>query len=173
MLKRAEAKRRFSNRVLRVSWDRLGLAMVLQQFRPTPLEHRLLHGQVALDKPVRLKTANAGSGSTTTLILTDGAGPFTAYHKPLDGIDAAQAAKYGHDRHSAIVNEAAAWFIAKNLGSPYRDMVPDMVVRSIWPTSAGTVGGYGTLTIEAPGQTKQDAQYRIPPNVIPPPSSTP
>lgn len=71
------------------------------------------------------------------MILTDGGGPLAAYHKPLDGINADQAAKYGHDPLSALVNESAAWLIAQFLGAPYRTRVPDMAIRSIWPSSSG------------------------------------
>jgi hypothetical protein len=145
-----------------MGWQELGIVITLQQFQPTLLEGRLLRAEVVSDSPVRNQTANAGTNNTTAVILADSSGPLAAFHKPLDGIDAAQAARYGHDRHSAIVNESAAWLVAKALGPPYRDMVPDVVVRSIWPKSPGAVGGYGALTVEAPGEAKQAAPQQNP-----------
>ncbi len=129
--------------------------MVLQQFQPTPLEQRLLRAAVVRDSPVRHQTANSGSSGVTALILSDSAGALEAYHKPLDGVDRTQAARYGHDPHSVLLNEAVAWFLARTLGDPYRDMVPDMVIRSIWPSTPGSTGGYGALSLGVGGETKR------------------
>lgn len=138
-----------------MSWERLGLSMVLQQFRPPAIERRLLVADVVADALVKNQTANPGSSGVTQLILSDGVGSLIAYHKALAGVDAAQARHYGHDVYSVLVNEAAAWFIARTLGSPYREMVPDTVIRSVWPNSAGAIGGYGALSVGVPGETQR------------------
>ena len=145
-----------------MTWERLGAGLVLQQYRPTPLEDRLLRAEVLRASPVRQQTFNAGSSQATAVILGDLAAPFTAYHKPLEGVDEGQAAGYGHDPRSAIINECAAWLMAKSLGSPYREMVPDVVVRSIWPSYSDAVGGFGTLSIEAPGSTNRPEPLQDP-----------
>lgn len=148
-----------------MDWARLGQTLVSQQYRPSSLEERLLRADVVRAAPVRNTTANAGSSETTAVILGDGGGVIAAYHKPLDGIDSRQVARYGHDAHGALVNESAAWLMAKMLGPPYRDMVPDVVIRSIWPTASGTmgfVGGFGALSIEAPGDTNVSAPLHDP-----------
>lgn len=141
-----------------MGWQEIGAAMAQQQYRPTGVEDRLFHADVIHAEVVKEKTANPGSSRVAKLMLVDSFGSIVAYHKPLDGIDRAQAAHYGHDPMSVLVNEAVAWMLAKVLGSPYRDLVPDMVIRSIWPsagTSAGVVNGYGCLTVQVPGNANQ------------------
>lgn len=130
--------------------------MLNQQQRPSGIDDRLLRADVLRVRPVRNQTANAGSSKTSTCILGDGSGRFTAYHKPAAGIDRQQAHAYGHDPLSALINESVARLLAGILGAPYSEMVPALMIRSIHPTEPGTEGGYGTMTEEAPGKTLQD-----------------
>jgi hypothetical protein len=138
-----------------MTWETLGQALVLQQYRPGSLEQRLLSAPVVADALVQNQTANAGSSTVLHVILSDSGGPFEAYHKPLDGVDRQQAGRYGHDPFSVLLNESAAWFLARVLGDPYRRMVPDMVVRSIWSTTTGAIGGFGALSIGVPGDANR------------------
>lgn len=142
--------------------ERLGIAMVLQQNRPQGTDDRLLRADVLRVQPVRNQTVNAGSSQTNACILGDAAGRFEAFHKPMSGIDVAQAANYGHDPLSALVNESAARFVAQLLGDPYREMVPAIVLRSISPGDPGLKGGLGTVAAKAPGHTGDDEPKRQP-----------
>lgn len=147
-----------------MTWTRLGLAMVLQQYRPGGIEQRLLTAPVIRDALVRNQTANPGSSSVTQLILSDAAGALEAYHKSLSGIDQVQAGRYGHDPFSVVLNESAAWFIAKIMGPGHRVLVPDVVIRSVWPTSAGAHSGFGVVSVGVVGaanhrQPLQDAAF--------------
>jgi len=104
------------------------------------------------------QTNNPGSSDVTALRLVAGA---FAFHKAVEGVNAAQAAYYGHDQWSVPINESAAWLIAKALGPPWTELVPAVVIRSLWP-AAPLKQGFGALSEKAPGDTNREAPLHLP-----------
>lgn len=136
----------------------MGLTMVFQQFRPSHVEDQLLRRGVRRFWAAEADTAHPGSSSTVAVALTDGT---LAFHKTLAGIDEPQAALFGHDSPSVLVNESAAWMIAKALGQPWTGLVPVTVLRSLWPRSP-LPQGYGALGLKMVGRPAEPAPLHDP-----------
>lgn len=68
-----------------------------------------------------------GVNSTYRLQLPDGT---EGFFKPVEGAHRFNAACYGHTREQTILNECAAWQLAKRLGHPFDQLVPRTVLRS-------------------------------------------
>lgn len=92
------------------------------------------------------------------------------YFKPLDGEDAWTAADYGQETdtlgNQQCLHEAAAWMVAKRLGSPYCDIVVPAVIREV-SGRRGVVSlafepsEEGGWSIAVPGYVSQDMPEQV------------
>lgn len=130
--------------------ERFGTTLFLQQLVPNQLEDELLRVDVLRMWAAASATSHPGSSSVNGVAL---ASKRVAFHKPAAGVNQQQAAGYGHDPLSVLINESAAWMIARELGSPFDDWVPTTVVRSLWPQDTALIGGFGALSEAMPGYT--------------------
>ena len=130
--------------------ERAGTAVLLQQYRPTPAEDELLRSDVVRMWSAATTTNNPGSSKTNGVAL---ATRTVAFHKAVAGIDPQQAqGLFGHEPWAVLVNESAAWMIARELGAPWSDWVPTTVIRSLWPQDPALVGGFGSIGHKMAGQ---------------------
>ena len=148
-----------------MGWQELAIVSRCSSFSRHCWRVRLLRAEVVGDSPVRNQTANAGTNNTTSAVYprrqqrAAGRLPQAA----LDGIDAAQGQKNTatigtrriRQRVGGVASREGAGTSLPRHGSRRR-------VRSIWPKSPGSVGGYGALTVEAPGEAKQAAPQQNP-----------
>lgn len=107
----------------------------IQTLQTSPREQALLAPQraLAVDIPPDL-----GDSEVFFLALQDSS---VAVWKPLGGVSQDIAAFYSHTPHDVMVNEVAAWQLAKRLGEPFTDLVPVAVWREL--------PGVGELLIDA------------------------
>ena len=63
----------------------------------------------------------------------------SAFFKPLAGIQLTRAAEYDQTPQDVLINECAAWLMARSLGSPFSNLVPTCVPACI-------SGNLGTLS---------------------------
>jgi len=127
------------------------VTLLLQQYRPTPEEDELLRADVRRMWSASTQTAHPGSSNVTKAAL---ATRRVAFHKAGAGVDGPQAAQYGHDRWSVLINESAAWMVAKALGQRWASMVPPTMIRSLWPAPP-LVHGFGVFSVGKPGETSR------------------
>ena len=78
---------------------------------------------LAIDMP-----PDSGDSQVFFLSLEDNT---VAVWKPLGGVNHHTAAFYGHTPQDVMVNEAAAWQLAKRLGPPFTELVPVAVWREL------------------------------------------
>lgn len=86
--------------------------------------------------------AMGGSNETREVKLTNG---ITGYHKPFAGLNDQVAETFGHTSAQQPVHEVAAWQLARELGPPWDQIVPPVVLRSF-------DGRMGSFALERPGQ---------------------
>jgi len=147
-------------RIYRVTLrERVGITLLLQQGRPTPVEEELLHAPIVSIRGAQESTENAGTSRVSKVALRTRR---VCFHKTAVGINRAQASLYGHKQFGVLINESAAWMLAKALGAPFDEWVPPTVIRSIWPTDQKLAGGYGVLSIGMEGQTNVDPPLEDP-----------
>lgn len=105
-----------------------------------PAEHALLEVDVVnVDWP-----DESGVNETFRVWFSDGS---EAYHKPFDGLDQGVGSDYGHDAPLQPMHEVAAWVLARELGGPWRDLVPPCVIREV-------EGRLGSLSAGMPGEPR-------------------
>jgi hypothetical protein len=139
--------------------ERLGMTLLLQQERPSPIEEELLRGDVRGIRAAAASTKHEGSSNVNKVALATGQ---VCFHKPAAGVNEPQARWYGHEPFGVLINESAAWMVAKALGAPFTEWVPVTVIRSIWPRDPDLVGGYGSLSIGIDGDTDVDEPFNDP-----------
>lgn len=110
--------------------ERVGITLLLQQGRPIPVEEELLHAPIVSIRGAQESTENAGTSRVNKVALQTRR---VCFHKTAAGIDRPQANRYGHQQFGVLINESAAWMLAKALGAPFDEWVPPTVIRSIWP----------------------------------------
>jgi hypothetical protein len=97
-------------------------------------------------KPTDVKTVRGGTNTTMRVELDNGA---VGYFKPFDGVADQIAKGYGQDSSQQPVHEAAAWRLASQMGSPWSEIVPPVVIREI-------NGRLGSFAVERPGRPNLD-----------------
>lgn len=85
----------------------------------------------------------AGTNETVRIELDNGV---TGYFKPFSGERRDLATGFGQDSHQQGVHEAAAWRLASQMGPPWSEIVPPVVVRNVR-------GEMGSFALERPGRT--------------------
>ncbi len=111
-------------------------------------ERALLDGKP--EKVVTMKRAGhftgsgptGGSNITRRIELDNGV---TGFFKPFDGVREDLATGFGQDSSQQSLHEAAAWQLARELGPPWSDVVPPVVIREI-------NGELGSFALARPGK---------------------
>lgn len=87
------------------------------------------------------KRAHGGTNETRRVGLDNG---IIGYHKPFDGLNDRLARGFGQSTAQQSVHEAAAWRLASQMGPPWSEMVPPVVIRE-------SGGRLGSFALERPG----------------------
>lgn len=138
---------------------RLGVTLLLQQERPTTVEHELLHADILNISAAANHTSNDGSSRVNKVALHT---RLICFHKAAAGVDEAQALSFGHRAFGVLINESAAWMLARALGPPFDEWVPTTVIRSIWPADPELAGGFGALSTGIAGESEVDRPWKDP-----------
>lgn len=72
--------------------------------------------------------APGGSNETSRVVLDNG---MVGFHKPFDGVDDSTAGFYGHDSPQQQIHEVAAWLVAREMGEPWKQLVPPVILREV------------------------------------------
>lgn len=83
-----------------------------------------------------------GTNTTRRVELDNGV---TGYFKPFDGVREDLATGFGQDSAQQSLHEAAAWQLAREMGSPWSEVVPPVVIREI-------NGEMGSFALARPGK---------------------
>lgn len=137
--------------------ERLGITLLLQHERPTKVEHELLCAGIRSVRAAAASTSHEGSSRVNKVALDTRR---VCFHKAASGVNEPQARRYGHDPFGVLINESAAWMIAKTLGPPFAEWVPTTVIRSIWPEDPALAGGFGAFSTEIKGETDVDEPWQ-------------
>lgn len=86
-------------------------------------ERSLLAGE-----PVISELAQSGTNETYRVQFDNG---MVGYFKSFDGLNDQIAGGFGQTEAEQCVHEAAAWQLAREMGPPYADMVPPVVIRQV------------------------------------------
>lgn len=118
----------------------------LQQRQGThPQEQALLCDDVVAQEAV----GRPGENEARIFVLANGA---RGVFKPVDGADPELLNIFGHDdAMSQTVNEAVTWHLARELGEPYSQIVPAVVVRHV----DGRLGSLAQWRDGMPGEKSQ------------------
>lgn len=143
--------------------DHLGRLLVIQSERPSLLEDTLLRDDV-------VQHLVPGTASTSTVYECPLRGGRTAFHKPIDGMLQPHPHAgmpvwqfFGHaDPFAVVVNECAAWRLARHLGQPWDTLVATSVARWVAATGPGVVEGWGSFTRKGAGPSGAAAPVRDP-----------
>jgi hypothetical protein len=92
--------------------------------------------------PTLVTDVDEGTNTTRRVELDNGA---IGYFKPFGGVDDRLASGFGQDSSQQSMHEAAAWRLASQLGPPWSDIVPPVVIREI-------NGEPGSFALERPGR---------------------
>lgn len=103
-----------------------------------PAEIMLLSSNV-----VQVSDASEGTNLTTRVELSNG---IFGYHKAFSGLNDGVASDFGQDSAQQCLHEVAAWHLARELGGPWDQMVPPVVLRDVF-------GEIGSFALEHPGRT--------------------
>jgi hypothetical protein len=139
--------------------ERLGVTLLLQQERPTIDEQELLHAGIRSVRAAAASTSHEGSSRVNKVALESRR---VCFHKAASGVNERQARRYGHEPFGVLINESAAWMIAKALGPPFMEWVPTTVIRSIWPEDPALAGGFGAFSTGIVGETDVDGPWQDP-----------
>lgn len=90
-----------------------------------------------------------GVNTTRRIELDNGA---VGYFKPFGGEDKRAEKGYGQDSAQQSLHEAAAWRLASQLGPPWSEIVPPVVIREV-------NGEVGSFALERPGKTMNYAPW--------------
>lgn len=93
--------------------------------------------------PEKVTDIAEGTNTTQRIELDNGV---TGYFKPFDGVDDRLAAGFGQDSAQQSLHEAAAWRLAEQMGQPWSEIVPPVVVREF-------NGKVGSFAIERAGKS--------------------
>lgn len=137
--------------------ERLGVTLLLQQERPTVVEQELLCAGIRSVRAAADSTSHKGSSRVNKVALDTRR---VCFHKAASGVDEKQAAYYGHEPFGVLINESAAWMIAKALGPPFTEWVPTTVIRSIWPEDPALAGGFGAFSTGIQGETEVEEPWQ-------------
>lgn len=83
-----------------------------------------------------------GTNTTRRIELSNGA---TGYFKPFDGVREDLATGFGQDSSQQSLHEAAAWQLAREMGPPWSEVVPPVVIREV-------NGELGSFALARPGK---------------------
>jgi hypothetical protein len=83
-----------------------------------------------------------GTNTTRRIELSNGV---TGYFKPFDGVREDLATGFGQDSSQQSLHEAAAWQLAREMGPPWSEVVPPVVIREI-------NGELGSFALARPGK---------------------
>lgn len=86
-------------------------------------------------------SATGGTNETSRMVLDNG---MVGYHKPFDGVADSIATGFGHTSPQQQIHEVAAWVVAREMGDPWRALVPPVVLREV-------DGRLGSFALERPG----------------------
>jgi hypothetical protein len=139
--------------------ERLGITLLLQQERPTKVEQELLCADVRSVLAAADSTSHEGSSRVNKVALDTRR---VCFHKAASGVKEPQARLYGHEPFGVLINESAAWMIAKALGQPFAEWVPTTVIRSIWPEDPALAGGFGAFSTRIDGDTEVEQPWQDP-----------
>lgn len=107
-----------------MSWDRAARLLLVQGTGPSAQEDHLLRTDVT-DYRIAPATQQ-GENSTNLATFANGQ---VGYHKPVNGVKGKLAKRFGHDELLSIINECAAWRLARFMGPPYSEMAKTCVFR--------------------------------------------
>lgn len=89
-------------------------------------------------------TPAKGSNTTVKVELDNG---MVGYFKPFGGENKDLESAFGQNSAQQSLHEAAAWRLASQLGSPWSEIVPPVVIREV-------DGQVGSFALERPGKTR-------------------
>lgn len=117
-------------------------------------ERSLLTGQPTAIVPLSSRRARGmapkgGTNQTVRMTLDNG---MTGYFKPVAGERRDLASGFGQDSHQQGVHEAAAWRLASQMGAPWSEIVPPVVMREV-------NGVVGSFALERPGRTSNRSPW--------------
>lgn len=92
--------------------------------------------------PEKVTPIAAGTNTTERIELDSGV---TGYFKPFDGVNDSIAGGFGQDSAQQSLHEVAAWRLANQMGPPWNEIVPPVVVREV-------KGQVGSFALERPGK---------------------
>ena len=110
----------------------------LQQVQGDHRDERNLLGGT----PEKVTPIAEGTNTTERIELSNGV---TGYFKPFDGVNDRIAFGFGQDSAQQSLHEVAAWRLAEQMGSPWNEIVPPVVVREVR-------GRVGSFALERPGK---------------------
>jgi hypothetical protein len=90
-----------------------------------------------------------GANTTRRVELGNGA---VGYFKPFGGEDKRLESGFGQDSAQQSLHEAAAWRLASQLGPPWSEIVPPVVIREV-------NGEVGSFALERPGKTMVNSPW--------------
>ena len=123
------------------------------------VEQELLCAGVRSVRAAAASTSHGGSSRVNKVALESRR---VCFHKAASGVNEPQARRYGHEPFGVLINESAAWMIAKTLGPPFTEWVPTTVIRSIWPEDHALAGGFGALSTGITGETDVEEPWQNP-----------
>ncbi len=137
--------------------ERLGITLLYQQEQPSSIEDELLRADVVSIRAAAASTNHQGSSRVNKVAL---ASRRTCFHKPAAGVDEGQARMFGHEPFGVLINESAAWMVARALGPPFSDWIPTTMIRSIWPDDENLVGGLVRCPPASPARPTWTSRWR-------------
>lgn len=129
--------------LMRVQGAGLISGELAQQIRTASSRTGVDRDERSLSRGIVTSSAHAPGGSNEThrVVLDNG---LVGYHKPFDGIDDSTAGFYGHDGPQQQIHEVAAWVTAREMGDPWKRLVPPVILREVG-------GRLGSFALERPG----------------------
>lgn len=112
--------------------------------------------EIALAYSPVARTDYVGGDNVNTVLHVQLASGQRAYHKPISGMDEELAEEYQLDNAGEqVLNEVAAWRVAKAMGTPYDRLVAPTVLREV-------EGLVGSTSLELPGREPSMSDYNSP-----------
>lgn len=93
-----------------------------------------------------------GSNETSRVELDNGA---IGYFKPFGGENKSNEWGFGQDSAQQGIHEAAAWRLASQMGPPWSEIVPPVVIREF-------DGAPGSFALERPGKIREQEPWKSP-----------
>lgn len=121
-------------------WETAGLRQQIETLQSRVPSHRdersLLSGRV-----MSITRVGGGTNTTAKVVLDNG---MVGYFKDFEGLEHDLAEDFGQDSAQQPIHEVAAWVTAREMGPPWSEMVPPVVLREVGAQ-------LGSFALERPG----------------------